>query len=251
MLMARILRDFAIVFTLLLACGSARGQADPAAGRSWMTFTPDRLYLTMFASGYISDQFGVSQQGFQLEQNVTPALGLVGRASGYQLFVGNGFGNPLVLSGGTHESRLNFGRFQGGFDLKPLPSTNLVLLGGGDVGDSDAAVFEADFSSWLLRETAHPVNVAVSTVYNTRNEVSSNEIDLRAVLLNGGNYLITAGAGGAVYAGGFARGAEGEGGPDFGVYLPDWNVGLTTQAGYGTSKQYGVLTIYKQFVWAD
>jgi hypothetical protein len=248
--MGRILRDSTIVLTLFLACGSAHGQANPAAVSSWTTFNPDHLYLTTFASGYISDQFGATSEGFQLEQTLTPAVGLVGRAVGYQLFVGNGFGNPLVLSG-PHEARLNFGRFEGGIDLKPFPATNLVLLGGGDVGDSDAAIFEGDFSSWQLRDTPHPVNLAISTLYNTENEVSSNEIDLKAVVLNGESYLITGGAGGAIYAGGFVRGVEGQGGLDVGVYFPKWNLGFTTQAGYGSAKQYGLLTVYKQFDWAD
>jgi hypothetical protein len=212
--------------------------------------SPGRLNLTLFGGGYISDQYGTSQEGFQLEQTMISSVDLVGRAIGYQLYIGNPFGNPLAQNG-RHESRLNFGRFEGGIDIQPFEGTSVYLLGGGDVGDSYAGVFEADLSSWLLLRSRHPLNLTTSTVYGSENHVTINEIDLRPMLLSNERYLVMAGAGGAIYAGGFVRGLEGQGGPDLGIYFPHLRAGINLQAGYGSARQFGQLSIFKQFEWFE
>ena len=63
-------------------------------------------------------------------------VGVVGRITGYQLWVGDHFNNPLAPSTFTHQARLNFARLQGGVEFALYPGTTLFLLGGGDVGDS-------------------------------------------------------------------------------------------------------------------
>jgi hypothetical protein len=211
---------------------------------------PEKLTLTIYAGGFVSDQYGVTQEGFQFEQSVTPYLGLVGRATGYQLYIGHGFDNPLVPGTGYH-ARYNFGRFQGGLDIQPAEGTNLYLLGGADAGDSSAGVAEGDLSSWILMQSRHPVNLAVAAIYDSQNQVTSSEIDLRTIAWSNEKMVFLAGAGGALYAGGFVHGLDGQGGPLIGFYFPGWRLGLDAQAGYGTSHQYGQLSIYKQFSWIE
>jgi hypothetical protein len=43
----------------------------------------------------------------------------------------------------------------------------------------------------------------------------------------------------------------GAGGPIGEVYFPSWKLGLYIQAGYGTSKQYGEMSVFKQFDWTE
>lgn len=248
--MRNALKAFAVATTLLIATGHAYSQSAQTASTPFAIINPGHFNLTLFGGGYMSDQYGATEEGFQFEQSVTSSVDLVGRSIGYQLYIGNGFGNPLAPHQ-DHEARLNFGRFEGGLDIKPFEGTNVFILGGGDVGDSHAAIFEGDLSSWFLLSAKHPINLSVSTVYNSENQVSTNEIDLKTILLYDERYLITAGAGGAIYAGGFVHGIEGQGGPDFGIYFPDWQIGINAQAGYGDAKQYGELTLFKQFDWIE
>ncbi|MGH7815397.1 MAG: hypothetical protein ACREQI_15505 [Candidatus Binataceae bacterium] len=216
---------------------------------------PGRLDLTLFGGGYVSDKYGDLQQGVQLEQSLTPYLGIFGRASGYQLWEGSGFDNPLAPGTG-HSARLNFGRFQGGVDFTLFPGTHLYLSGGHDAGDSDASVIEGDFSSWWFLHSLHPINGSFSTIHDFQNGVTSTEIDLQAIMVTTEKYMVMLGAGGAFYTGGFldqtgGTGTQGQGGPDLGFFYRPWQLGLGAQAGYGTAHQYGQITMYKQLSWFE
>ena len=231
--------------------GFAQTAAPPAAQQGPFTLlSPETLSLTLFGGGYISADFGATEEGFQLEQSITSSIGVVARATGYQLYIEDGFDNPLNPGTG-HHSRFNFARLQAGIDLKPLEGTHLSILGGGDVADSDAATVEGDVSAWLLRHSQHPVNVAVSSIYGTQNQVVSNEVDVRAVAYSTESYTLLAGGGGAIYAGGFVHGVAGQGGVIFGVFLPHWQAGIDVQSGYGSAQEYGEIAIYKQFAWTE
>ena len=125
--------------------------------------TPGLLQATLFGGGFVSDKYGVLQEGVQVEQSVTPYIGFFGRATGYQLWIGNGFESPLAPGSGSFP-RLNFGRFQGGADFTLLPGTHLYVSGGHDVADSDATIIEGDFSSWLWLHSQHPINASFSSI---------------------------------------------------------------------------------------
>ncbi len=215
--------------------------------------TPGRFSLTLYGGGFISGQYGTTQEGVQAEQSLTRYVGIVARATGYQLYMGSGSSNPLSPNPGTvgGSSRSNFGRFQGGIDFAILPTTHVYILGGDDGGDSHNANIEGDISSWLFAHSAHPLNFLVSSVYSWQNNISASSIDLRIVLQSTENYLLMAGAGGIIYGGGFVSGVAGQGGPDLGVYFRPWQIGLDAQGGYGTPNGYGQLTLYKQFSWSE
>lgn len=211
---------------------------------------PGRLGITVFGGGYISDKFADLQEGAQIEQSVTPYIGVFGRATGYQLFIDSGFDSPLAPGSG-HSARLNFGRFQGGLDFTLFSGTHFWISGGKDAGDSHADVIEGDLSSWLWLHCRNPVNASFSSVHNFETGVTSSEIDLQAIVFSNAKYLIMAGAGGAVYGGGFLSSAQGQGGPDIGVYYRPWQFGINAQAGYGTAHQYGQISMYKQLSWLE
>jgi hypothetical protein len=215
--------------------------------------TPGRFSLTPFGGGFISDQYGTTQEGIQAEQSLTRYVGIVGRITGYQLYMGSGFSNPLNPNPGTAHgaSRYNFGRFQGGIDFAVTPTTHVYLLGGDDAGDSHNANIEGDISSWLLVHTPHPLNLLVSSVHSWQNNITASSIDLRAVVLTTENYMVLVGGGGVIYGGGFVSGVAGQGGPDLGLYYRPWQIGADLQAGYGTPNGYGQLTLYKQFSWLE
>ncbi len=215
---------------------------------------PGRFSLTLFGGGFLSDQYGTTQEGLQAEQSVTQYLGIVARATGYQLYMGSGFASPLLPNppaGVSASSRYNFGRFQGGVDFAVTPTTHVYVLGGDDGGDSHNANVEGDISSWLLVHSAHPINFLVSSVYSWQNNISSSSIDLRTVVLSTEDYMLLAGAGGVIYGGGFVSGVAGQGGPDLGIYYRSWQIGLDAQAGYGSPNGYGQITLYKQFSWTE
>jgi hypothetical protein len=212
--------------------------------------TPGLFRTTLFGGGFVSDKYGVLQEGVQAEQSVTPYIGIFGRATGYQLWIGNGFESPLAPGSGAFP-RLNFGRFQGGTDLTLYPGTHLYLSAGHDVADSDATVLEGDFSSWLFLHSRHPVNGSFSTMYDWQNGVESSEIDLQAILLSTEKYMILGGIGGAMYFGGFLTNAQGQGGPDLGFYYRPWQMGVSAQAGYGNAHQYGQISMYKTLNWFE
>jgi len=211
---------------------------------------PGHAVATTFGGGFGSDKYGTVEEGFQLEQSVTPYIGMFGRATGYQLWIGSGFLSPLNPDSGSH-ARLNFGRLQGGIDFAPLQNLHLFVSAGHDLADSDGWVFEADLSSWLFVRTRHPLSFSFSALYNSQNAVTSAEIDLQAVLLTRGTYMLLAGAGGAIYGGGFLSGVSGQSGPDLTFYYRPWAIGISAQAGYGDAHRYGQLAIFKQFAWHE
>jgi hypothetical protein len=241
----------AAAVVLMLCAGSARAQGFNSLYPGFSSIVkPGRLTLIPYGGGYASDKYGALQEGFQLQQSVSPYISLVGRATGYQLWIGEGFDSPLSPGSG-HSSRLNFGRFQGGFDLLLYPGTHLYLLGGYDAGDSHAPSLEGDVSSWLFAHTRHPINFSFSAIHNYESKVTSSAIDARMVMLSTQNYLWLGGLGGAVYGGGQIPNIQGQIGPDLGVYLRKWKVGVDAQAGYGYAHQYAQLSLYKSFSWSE
>jgi hypothetical protein len=207
--------------------------------------TPGTLNTIMFGGGFISDQYGAIQEGVQFEQSITPYIGAFGRVTGYQLFIGHGFSSPLNPTAGVFP-RLNFGRLQGGADFTLYPGTHLFISGGKDVGDSDAAIIEGDFSSWWFVHSFHPLNFSFSAMHDYQNGVTSTSIDLQAIALSTEKWMFLLGGGGSFYAGGFLSDFAGQGGPDLGVYYRPWALGFSAQAGYGTARQYGQISFYKQ-----
>ncbi len=212
--------------------------------------TPGLLQGTIFGGGFVSDKYGVVQEGAQVEQSITPYVGAFARATGYQLWIGNGFQSPLNPDGGAH-ARLNFGRFQGGVDFTLAQGVHLYISGGRDAGDSHANIIEGDFSGWLWLRSKHPVNLSFSSIHDYENGVSSSEIDLQAILISTEKYMVLGGIGGAMYFGGFLTNAQGQGGPDLGFYYRPWQMGVSAQAGYGNAHQYGQLSMYKQLSWLE
>jgi len=207
---------------------------------------PDILDVVAFGGGFGSEKYGTIQEGLQLDQRITRYFGAVGRVTGYQLWIGDNFDNPL-MPGTGHQPRLNFARLLGGVDFALYPGTTLFVLGGGDVGDSTGAVIEGDLSSWLLSHSRHPVNFSFSSNHDYQNHVTASEIDLRAVVSSTETYLITAGGGGAIYGGGVISGLAGQGGPDLGIYFRGYALGLALQGGYGNAGGFGQLSIIKQW----
>jgi hypothetical protein len=210
---------------------------------------PAQLSLTLFAAGYGSDKYGTTHEGFELEQSVTRQLGLIARASTYQIYQGTGFDSPLLPA--SKSSPRDFGRFQGGIDLTPLPGVSLALLGGEDVGDSHAPVVEGDFSSWILSHSLHPINFSFSGSHFYENEVTSGRIDLRVITLSTADLMLLGGLGGAIWGGGSVGNAKGQGGLDISVFVRRWHLSIDLQTGYGSSHAYGLLNFSRQFHWNE
>ena len=245
-----------IVGLLLLVCtlgwtGIARAQLENLYPGFFQPASPQILDATLFGGGFGSQDYGAVQEGFQLQQTITPYIGLVGRVTGYQMWIGDHFNNPLAPATATHQSRLNFGRLQAGLEFALYPGTTLYLLGGGDVGDSHAAVIEGDYSSWLFTHTHHPINFSFSASHNYENHITSSEIDLRIVALSTAKYLVTAGGGGAIFQGGQIVDPGGQGGPDLGVYFRKYAFGIDVQAGYGNAGGFGQISFIKQFDFVE
>jgi len=77
------------------------------------------LDATLFGGGLASEDYFLTDEGIQLEQSVTEGIGIVGRATGYQLWIEKNASSPLEPSNRT-VNRLNFGRFQAGVDISPV-----------------------------------------------------------------------------------------------------------------------------------
>jgi hypothetical protein len=209
---------------------------------------PDQGLLTVtgFGGGYVSDKYATTQEGFQLEQSITRYVGVFGRLTGYELWIGGGFASPLDPTEAGHDARENFGRAQGGFDLNLWPGTHFFISAGHDFGDSHAVVVEGDASTWLMLHSLHPFNLSFSSVHDYENGVTSTEVDLQAILRSTEKYLVMAGAGGAFYMGGFIHGTEGQAGPDLSFFWRPLQIGFSAQGGYGSAHQYGQITMYKE-----
>jgi hypothetical protein len=207
------------------------------------------LDATLFGGGLASEDYYLTDEGIQLEQSITEGIGIVGRATGYQLFIEKNASSPLEPSNHT-VNRLNFGRFQAGFDVSPVSGLNIVMLGGHDIGDSDAWTIESDISAWFMLASAHPINVFIAPVHDFQNDVTSSEIDFRVVAMQTPDWILLLGAGGQVFGGGFISGIEGEGGPIVGVYNRLYQMGADLQFGGGTPGAYGELNLYKTLSFA-
>ncbi|SRR5579875_592649 len=246
---------FACVATLALVItavwtGSAHAQLSSYYPNFFSLKEPGNFQLVLYSGGYVSDQSGVTQEGFQIEQSVTRYIGIFGRATGYQLYVGHGFSNPLDPTTGP-SSRYNFGRFQGGLDFAILPSTHFYISGGHDAGDSHSSLVEGDLNSWLFAYSRFPLNFSFSSLHTWENGVTATEIDLRTVAMSTEKFLLLAGAGGAFWTGGITNGSAGQGGPDLTVLYRPWQLGFMTQFGYGTAKQFGTISMFRQFSWSE
>jgi hypothetical protein len=232
--------------------GSANSAVKPAYSDFFQIAQPGQFSITGFGGAFRADRYATTQQGVQLEQSITNYVGVVGRVTGYQLYIGQGFADPLAPNQNEHSSaRLNFVRLQGGIDLSPYPLTRIYILGGKDIGDSDAATVEGDVSSWLYSYSKHPINLAASTNYNYQNKVINNEMDLRAIVWSGEQVMLLAGGGGAIYNGGFIKGLQGQGGIDLGAYLQQLQTGIDLQGGYGSAGWYGGVNLYLTFSLQD
>jgi hypothetical protein len=246
---AQLLPAFVLVFVLGLA-PSASAQFENLYPGFFQLQKPSILDAVLFGGGFGSPKYGTIQEGFQLDQSITPYFNLVGRVTGYQLWVGDHFENPLAPGEG-HSHQLDFGRLQAGAEFALYPGTRFFLLGGGDVGASHAAVIEGDLSSWLFTHTRHPINFSFSASHDSENHVTNAEIDLQVVALSTANYLFTAGAGGAIYQGGQISQVGGQGGVDLGVYFRNWGFGVAVQSGYGDADGFSQLSFIKQFDFAE
>jgi hypothetical protein len=237
-----------ILLSALIALATSAAGLDCARAESdfFKLEEPPSLNLTFFLSGYGSDRFGTTHEGFELERSLTRYVSLVGRVISYEVYQGSGYDSPLIP--GKNGTR-NFGRFQGGVDLTPMEGVSLIIMGGHDVGDSDAPVIEGDFSSWFGLHSLHPFNFAFSSTHYFENEVTSNRIDLRSVLFSRAEYMVLGGMGGAIWGGGTVGGPKGQGGPDVGIYLRKWRSAIDLQVGYGSSNGYGLISFSKQFHW--
>ena len=211
---------------------------------------PQRLSLTLFASGIGAEsKYAATHEGFQLEQTLNPYIGVVGRISGYQNYQGSGWDNPLTLHPGTRPR--NFGVLMGGLDLLPFQGTSLTILGGHDVGDSDGARIEGDFSSWILLHSRHPINLSFTGDHFYNNGQSSGAIDVRVVMSSWREVTWLLGAGGQLWFNNSLPNLQKEFGPDLGLFFRKWKTSLDLQAGYGNTHGYATIAISHHFSWDD
>jgi len=146
-----------------------------------------------------------------------PYIGVVGRASGYQIYQGGGWDNPLTDHPGTRPRK--FGVFMGGLDLLPFQGTSLAILGGRDVPDSSDARIEGDFSSWIQLHSRHPINVFFSGDHFYNNGQSSGMIDVRVVMSTSRELTWLLSAAGLLWGGGSEPHVTKEFGPDLGLFF--------------------------------
>jgi len=211
---------------------------------------PQHLSITLFASGIGAEsRYAATHEGFQLEQTLNPYIGMVGRVSGYQIYQGSGWDNPLTDKPGSRPR--NFGVFMGGVDLLPFQGTSLAILGGRDVGDSNSARIEGDFSSWIQLHSRNPVNVSFTGDHFYNNGLSSGTIDVRVVMSSWRELTLLLGAGGQLWDGGPEPHLMKEFGPDVGLFFRRWQTSLDFQAGYGNSHGYGTIAVSHHFGWDD
>ena len=207
---------------------------------------PEHFSATMFASGFAAQyKYLATHEGFELEQTLTPYIGLVGRVSAYQTYEGDGWDTPL-----KSESRVrNFGVLLGGLDFEPIQGTSFKMLGGSDVGDSDRPRIEGDFSSWMWLHSRHPINFSLTGDHFYNNDLSSGTIDIRTVLASSREATWLIGAGGQMWDGSGEPHLQKEFGPDLGVVLRRWKTSIDVQAGYGNLSGYVTIAVSRHFGW--
>lgn len=111
----------ATIFVLAATCGYGWSQsgataasASSVASSGWLRFAnPPQFSLLLFGGGFLSTQYGSTQQGFQAEQSVTEYVGLVARAAAYQLYIGPMFDNPGSRAAGIRPGSISFARRSG------------------------------------------------------------------------------------------------------------------------------------------
>jgi hypothetical protein len=211
---------------------------------------PQHLSLTLFASAIGNEsRYAATHEGFQLEQTLNPYIGVVGRVSGYQIYQGAGWDNPLTVHPGTRPR--NFGVFMGGIDLLPFQGTSLTILGGRDVGDSSGARIEGDFSSWILLHSRHPINVSFIGDHFYNNGQTGGMIDVRVVMSSWRKVTWLIGAGGQLWGGGPEPHVMKEFGPDLGLFFRQWQTSVDLQAGYGNNHGYGTIAVTRHLGWDE
>jgi hypothetical protein len=220
--------------------------------------------VTLSATGYASDQYQKTNEGFEFEQSVTRYVGLVGRATAYQVYSGDGYDTPFK---NNKPGVRNFGRFEGGIDLIPFQGTNLVVFGGGDVGSSQGAVVDGRFSTWILLHTLKPINLSFDGAHYYHNGLSGGRVDLQMVTLSTDQMAVLAGVGGAIWGGGPEQSngqqsingpptprniLHGQCGPDISAFVMPLHVRIDLQIGYGGDQHtYGLLSISRTFGWDE
>jgi hypothetical protein len=234
------------VLFILQSCIAAHGQGLP---RFLALENPGRFSLTIFGVGYGAEKYGTTHEGVEIEQTITREISIIGRAAAYQIYQGTGFDSPLTPA--SRSSPRNFGLLEGGMSVTPFQGTTFRLLAGENVGDSDAAVFENDFSSWLWLHSHHPVNLAYDTSHYFQNGVTNGLLDARMIAFSTGRLLLLVGVGGAIWGGGSVGQAKGQGGPDAGFFLRQWRLSIDLQAGYGSSRTYGLVSFSRRFGWDE
>jgi hypothetical protein len=240
------------VVAMLSALIATRASAAPAFPYSdfFTPANPQHLSLTLFASAIGNEsRYAATHEGFQLEQTLNPYIGVVGRVSGYQIYQGAGWDNPLTVHPGTRPR--NFGVFMGGINLLPFQGTSLAILGGRDVGDSSGARIEGDFSSWILLHSRHPINVSFIGDHFYNNGQTSGMIDVRVVMSSWREMTWLLGAGGQLWGGGPEPHVMKEFGPDLGLFFRQWQTSVDLQAGYGNNHGYGTISVSHHFGWDE
>jgi hypothetical protein len=241
-----------VVVAILFALVATRSSAARAFPYSdfFTPADPQHLSLTLFASAIGNEsKYAATHEGFQLEQTLNPYVGVVGRVSGYQIYQGAGWDNPLTNRPGTRPR--NFGVFMGGLEMQPFQGTSLAVLGGRDVGDSSGARIEGDFSSWILLHSRHPINVSFTGDHFYNNGQSSGMIDVRVVISSSRQLTWLLGAGGQLWGGGSEPHIMKEFGPDLGLFFRQWQTSLDLQAGYGNNHGYGTIAVSHHFGWDE
>jgi hypothetical protein len=238
----------AVWASLLLDSGSAQAQIRPV-GDYYQLETPGHFGATLLASGFGSDQYGATHESVELGQTITRTIGVVGRIIAYQVYNGDGYDTPIdpVRSG----QQFNFGRGEGGIDLRPIEGTTLRIFGGHDFGDSNAPVVDGDFSSWMGLHSTHPVNVSLTGSHYYNNGKTGGSVDFRAVALSSAELLFVAGAGGQIWGGGQTAGVKGEGGLDLGALIRRWHLEVDLQGGYGVLHIYGIVGVSRHFDFTE
>jgi hypothetical protein len=237
------------MLSVLIATRATTARAFPYSD-FFTAANPQHLSLTLFASAIGNEsRYAATHEGFQLEQTLNPYIGVVGRVSGYQIYQGAGWDNPLTVHPGTRPR--NFGVFMGGIDLLPFQGTSLAILGGRDVGDSSGARIEGDFSSWILLHSRHPINVSFIGDHFYNNGQTSGMIDVRVVMSSWREVTWLLGAGGQLWGGGFQPHVMKEFGPDLGLFFRQWQTSVDLQAGYGNNHGYGTISVSHHFGWDE
>ncbi len=109
---AIVLELLALAWILFPAAGTSAQQLQNLYP-NFFELKPDVLDVVAFGGGFGSEDYGSIQEGLQLDQRITRYIGAVGRVTGYQLWIGDNFDNPLAPGTG-HQPRLNFARLLGG-----------------------------------------------------------------------------------------------------------------------------------------